>query len=96
MGQEAEDGAASGERQGDDVQDERVGEVFGDGFRDLELGDVEDGVGVWWLVMMSRPDLTQLSFEVTAPMASVAHNRWMSEDVLKLYPTVGPTHVSVP
>lgn len=46
MGEEAEYGAASRKGEGDDVQDERIGEVFGDSFGDVEGGYVEDCVGI--------------------------------------------------
>lgn len=63
------------------MEDERVGEISRDGFGDIEVGYSKEGVGVWALAALG-----------TGLNRSSSRN----EDLLKLYPTVGPTHVSVP
>ena len=47
MGEEPEYGAACRESECYDVQDERIGEVFGDSLGDVEGGYVENRVGIW-------------------------------------------------
>jgi hypothetical protein len=46
VGEEPEYGAARRESECYDVQDERIGEVFGDSFGDVEGGYVEDCIGI--------------------------------------------------